>query len=172
MPLIAIAIVLAIYFIPLAIGEKVLVGFILGSLGKAAFPYYRKWKDGEEDLIFNYAYLMPVVIAIGVTTLSYLSGFMLYVIPANAPVWLAYGGAVVFGFGGAEMLTELMKYWDFFHQLWEYQTDLVDEVLIDYNEALDEAYTAVDDEDYEPLDEEEPEPEPDVEIEETEELIL
>lgn len=103
-----------------SIGDVALIGFLLGSAGRAIFPFYRKWKENEEELLFNYAYLMPIAMTVAVSVIAYLGGFLNFEIVAGTPAWVVYLGALFFAYGGIAALDGFKKWSSFLDSIWQH----------------------------------------------------
>ena len=101
------------------VGDVALIGFLLGSAGRAIFPFYRKWKENEEELLFNYAYLMPIAMTVAVSIIAYFGEFLNY-IPVESPTWVVYLGALFFAYGGIAALDGFKKWTSFLDAIWQH----------------------------------------------------
>jgi len=121
MPIVAIVMVLGCYFLPLAIGTRVLLGFIFGLVGRAVLPYYMKWKESNEELKFNYTYIVPILVLIATAVIGGLVGFDVYVTAlfVNDPPYIIYFGAVLFAYGGNDLFNGLRKWQGFLGDVWK-----------------------------------------------------
>jgi hypothetical protein len=107
------------------VGDVALIGFLLGSAGRAIFPFYRKWKENEEELLFNYAYLMPIAMTVVVSIIAYFGEFLNY-IPVESPVWVVYLGALFFAYGGVAALDGFKKWTSFLDAIWQHAQEVKD----------------------------------------------
>ena len=134
MPVIALAAIVAglIYSVTasISIGDVALIGFLLGSAGRAIFPFYRKWKENEEELLFNYAYLMPVAVTVAVSIVAYLGNFLNFEIPVGSPVWVVYLGALFFAYGGIAALDGFKKWTAFLDSIWQHAQAIKEPLLV------------------------------------------
>lgn len=124
MPVVAIIAIVAGFFYSIspsvAVGDIALIGFLLGSAGRAIFPFYRKWKENEEELLFNYAYLMPIAMTVAVSIVAYLGNFLNFEMPVGSPVWVVYLGALFFAYGGIAALDGFKKWTAFLDSIWQH----------------------------------------------------
>lgn len=134
MPVVAIiAIVAGLFYsvsYSVAVGDVALIGFLLGSAGRAIFPFYRKWKENEEELLFNYAYLMPIAMTVAVSMVAYVGGFISYIIPVDSPVWVVYLGALFFAYGGIAALDGFKKWTAFLDSIWQHAQAVKEPLLV------------------------------------------
>ena len=108
-------------FLPVSIGNLAVIGFGFGLALRAILPYYMAWKQNEEALVFNYAYLMPIVILVATAVGSGIAGvteYLTLVLDTSSP-YLIYAGATVFAYGGYDLFNGFRKWWPFLEQLWE-----------------------------------------------------
>lgn len=103
-----------------SIGDVALIGFLLGSAGRAIFPFYRKWKENEEELLFNYAYLMPIAMTVAVSMIAHIVGFLDLVILEGTDPGMVYLGALFFAYGGIAALDGFKKWSSFLDSIWQH----------------------------------------------------
>jgi hypothetical protein len=141
LPFIAAAVWLVGMFLPLQLGDLAVVGFGAGLALRAILPYYVAWKENNELLVFNYAYLMPIIVLIAGAVVSGLAGigdYLTVAFGATSIPQLLYAGATVFAYGGYDMFNGFRKWWPFLEGLWETkQLDLVE--LVDLISPEEEA---------------------------------
>lgn len=122
LPFIAAAVWLIGMFLPLQLGDLAVVGFGAGLALRAILPYYVAWKENDELLAFNYAYLMPILILVASAVVSGLAGIGLYLTSVfdgtTSSPYLIYAGATVFAYGGYDMFNGFRKWWPFLESLW------------------------------------------------------
>ena len=155
MPFVAVAIWLAGMFLPLPVGDLAIVGFAFGLALRAALPYYMAWKENEELLVFNLAYLMPIIILIGGAVISGITGvneYLTLIFATDIPQ-LVYLGATVFAYGGYDAFNGFRKWWPFLEGLFK-------DKQLNLELALEALSEEEDDEEEEAPVEETPAPEP------------
>jgi len=121
MPFVAVAIWIAGMFLPFPVGDLAIVGFAFGLALRAALPYYMAWKQNEEILVFNLAYLMPIVVLIAGAVIGGITGVSTYlnvVFTTDVPQ-LVYIGATVFAYGGYDAFNGFRKWWPFLEELFK-----------------------------------------------------
>jgi len=93
----------------ISVGLVALVAAILGGLTKFLVPYIRKWYESGQELMFDYKYIVPFLIALIGQVLLTLTGFLAYDIPEGSALIVFL---IVFGaFSGyQEYVSEILKF--------------------------------------------------------------
>lgn len=81
--------------------------------------------------MFNYAYLLPIIILIVTGVFAGLSGFSVYLelLLGTEPIYLVYFGALVFAYGGYDLFNGFKKWMYFLEGIWtEAQIEAFEEI--------------------------------------------